>query len=150
MSVDRGTVHPSPGKGDVFLKGRRGFTHLFECARLCLPSQSPAVTAPPKGEPRPAYATPALERSCLSPRERWQCRKALTERGRNARNPIIRPLYPAGRPEAVPYIRPLGGCVRVRSGVPPARRNLSITTGHSLYIGHSSPSATPFLQNTYI
>ena len=25
---------------------------------------------------------PALERSCLSPRERWQCRKALTERAK--------------------------------------------------------------------
>ena len=63
------------------------------------PSQSPSVTAPPKGEPRCA-ATPALERSCLSLRERWQ-RAALTERG-----------Y-AGRPEAVPYICPLGGNVRV-------------------------------------
>ena len=44
------------------------------------PSQSPAVTAPPEGEPRHT-PTPASERSCLSPRERWQ-RVALTERGR--------------------------------------------------------------------
>ena len=45
-----------------------------------MPSQSPSVTAPPKGEPRHT-PTPALERSCLSPRERWR-RVALTERGR--------------------------------------------------------------------
>ena len=38
------------------------------------PSQSPAVTAPPEGEPRHT-PTPASERSCLSPRERWQCRR---------------------------------------------------------------------------
>ncbi|MGN0799377.1 MAG: hypothetical protein ACI4NU_02970, partial [Christensenellales bacterium] len=28
------------------------------------------------------FAASALERSCLSPRERWQCRKALTERAK--------------------------------------------------------------------
>ena len=44
---------------------------------------------------------PALEHSCLSPREWWQRREPLTERG-----------Y-AGRPEAVPYICPLWGNVRV-------------------------------------
>ena len=33
------------------------------------------------------------ERSCLSPRERWQCRKALTERGCRGAMPFIAPPY---------------------------------------------------------
>ena len=56
------------------------------------PSQSPAVTAPPKGEPRHASTAPALERSCLSPRERWQRREPLTERGESTVASSQRPV----------------------------------------------------------
>ena len=56
---------------------------MYECATTFnLPSQSPAVTAPPEGEPRHVPTEAALERPCLSLRERWQCRKALTERAK--------------------------------------------------------------------
>ena len=52
-----------------------------ECRNVCqersgnLPSQSASQTALPKGEPRTLRESP-----CLSLRERWQRRKALTER----------------------------------------------------------------------
>ena len=111
---------PSPlpqGRGEIMLKVRRTFG---------APSQSPAVTAPPEGEPRHVPTEAALERPCLSLRERWQ-RAALTERGN------------AGRPEAVPYIRAIGGLC-VGGGVSLARR--LIQRAVSRRVGDAPPYIT--------
>ena len=67
----RGRCPPSPRLIQMafpFIAGR-------SAARV-QPSQSPSVTAPPEGD----MPMPALERPCLSPRERWQRREPLTER----------------------------------------------------------------------
>ena len=65
-----------PGGRPLHVSSRRFYIKL----RPYTPSQSPAVTAPPKGEPSLTPSAYASKRACLSPRERWQCRKALTER----------------------------------------------------------------------
>ena len=48
----------------------------------------------PKGGSQASFSpAPAIGGSCLSPRERWQCRQALTERGCRGRCPSSPRLY---------------------------------------------------------
>ena len=60
--------------------------HPLSHLRCQLPQRGSQASFPP---------APALERACLSPRERWQCRKALTERDRYLHPSTPSPLPPS-------------------------------------------------------
>ena len=76
--------------------------------RGAMPSQSPAATALPKGEPRGVYhdTKNGAHLPCLSLWERWPS-KARTERGNRGAMPSQSPsvtALPEGEPRVVPFI----------------------------------------------
>ena len=67
-------------------------------SRLPASRGRPALFKPPYFLPRLILSPPSSEHSCLSPRERWQCRQALTERGTKVTQRGQKRTHPPARP----------------------------------------------------